>query len=135
MFQDAKILVVEDNHLFAEVVCAFVSDCGMRPIGPVAGLERGMIFAHNAPLDGAILDIDLHGQLSFPICTVLLQRGIPFCFLTGYSDLSRIPQQFRTVPVVPKPFEDDEMRWVIEGMLAGKLGNPLMREFATRLTL
>jgi DNA-binding response OmpR family regulator len=131
MFEGAKILVVEDNCLFAEVVCAFVADCGMRPIGPAARLERGMVFAHEAPLDGAILDIDLDGQRSFPICTALLRRGIPFCFLTGCSDLSRIPAQFRSMPVVSKPFEDNEMRCVIEAMLAGKLGSPPMHATST----
>ena len=131
MFKGAKILVVEDYYLFAEVVCDFVTDCGMRPIGPATVLEQAMVYARQAPLDGAILDIDLRGQLSFPVCSVLYQRGIPFLFLTGYTDLSLVPQQFRVVPLVSKPFGDEEMRSAITIMLRGKFGSPLMRATST----
>ena len=68
MFTDSKILVVEDNYLLAEVICDFVAECGMQPIGPATGLDRGLLYARAAPLDGAILDINLDGRLSFPIC-------------------------------------------------------------------
>jgi DNA-binding response OmpR family regulator len=127
MFTGSKILVVEDNYLLAEVICDFVAECGMQPIGPATGLDRGLLYARAAPLDGAILDINLDGHLSFPICHVLQQRGIPFCFLTAYSDLSLVPKQFRAVPLVSKPFEPDEMHTAIETMLRGELGGPLMR--------
>ena len=127
MFTGSQILVVEDNYLLAEVICDFVAECGMHPVGPATGLDCGLRYARVAPLDGAILDINLGGRLSFPICQVLQQRGIPFCFLTSYSDLSRVPKQFRAVPLVSKPFEPDEMRTAIETMLRGELGGPLMR--------
>ncbi len=104
-----------------------VYECGMVPIGPAAGLEAGLIYAREAPLDGAILDINLDNRLCFPICDLLVERGIPFAFLTGYSHLSMIPQAFRTVPLVSKPFDPDELRGVIEGMLAGRRDGPLVR--------
>lgn len=131
MFKGARILIVEDYYLFAKVVCDFVTDCGMRPIGPATKLDQAIVYARQAPLDGAILDIDLRGQLSFPVCSVLNQRGIPFLFLSGYSDLSLVPQQFRVAPLVSKPFEDDEMRSAIATMLSGKLGSPFTRAITT----
>ena len=123
----SRILVVEDNYLLAEVICDFVADCGMQPVGPAAGLDTGLVYAGEAPLDAAILDINLDGRLCFPICGLLAQRGIPFCFLTGYSHLSLIPQQFRRAPLISKPFEPDELRSVIDMMLAGHTTGPLMR--------
>jgi DNA-binding response OmpR family regulator len=126
VFTGSKILVVEDNYLLSEVVCEFVIECGMVPIGPAASLETGLIYAREAPLDGAVLDINLDNRLCFPICDLLIERGIPFAFLTGYSHLSMIPQAFRTVPLVSKPFDPDELRGVIEGMLAGRRDGPLV---------
>jgi len=127
MFAGSRILVVEDNYLLAEVICDFVIECGMQPVGPAAGLETGLVYARETSLDGAILDINLDGRLCFPICSVLAQRGIPFCFLTGYSHLAMVPQQFRGAPLVSKPFEPEEMRSVIEMMLSGQLTGPLLR--------
>ena len=127
MLTGSKILVVEDNYLLAQVICDFVAECGFEPIGPASGLDTGLVYAREASLEGAILDINLDGRFCFPICNVLVQRGIPFCFLTGYSHLSMIPQQFRGAPLVSKPFEPEEMRDVIEAMLSGQLTGPLLR--------
>ena len=71
MLRGSRILVVEDNYLLAEVICEFVADCGMQPVGPATGLDHGLVYARVAPLDGAILDINLDGRLSFPICHAL----------------------------------------------------------------
>jgi DNA-binding response OmpR family regulator len=123
----SKILVVEDNYLLAEVVSEFVIECGMVPVGPASGLEAGLMYAREAALDAAILDINLDNRLCFPICDLLAERGIPFAFLTGYSHLSMIPLRFRTAPLVSKPFDPDELRGVIEGMLIGRQDGPLVR--------
>src|SRR5579864_2991303 len=98
----SKILVVEDNYLLAEVVCDFVIECGMEPIGPASGLETGLVYAREAPIDGAVLDINLDGRFSFPICKVLEARGIPFAFLTGCSNLAMVPREYRHVPLIAK---------------------------------
>ncbi|MBS0518406.1 MAG: response regulator [Proteobacteria bacterium] len=127
VLEGAKILVVEDNYLMAEVVCEFVLECGMEPIGPASGLETGLVYAREAPLDGALLDINLDDRFCFPICAALMQRGIPFAFLTGYSHLSLIPQPYRDVPLVAKPFDPDELRGVIGRMLDGRRDGPLAR--------
>ncbi|SJZ54324.1 CheY chemotaxis protein or a CheY-like REC (receiver) domain [Enhydrobacter aerosaccus] len=127
MFEGSKILVVEDNYLLAEVVCEFVLDCGMEPIGPASGVETGLVYARQAPLDGALLDINLDDRFCFPICAMLAQRSIPFAFLTGYSHLSLIPQAYRHVPLVAKPFDPDELKGVIHNMLDGRRDGPLVR--------
>ncbi len=123
----SKILVVEDNYLLAEIVCDFITECGMEPVGPAAGLETGLVFARHSPIDGAILDINLDGRFCFPICDALREREIPFAFLTGYSNLALIPQLYRQAPLIAKPFEPGEMKGVIEGMLLGGLTGPLAR--------
>jgi DNA-binding response OmpR family regulator len=124
----SKILVVEDNYLLAEVVCDFVTECGMEPVGPASGLETGLVYARETPIDGAVLDINLDGRLSFPICEVLRDRGIPFAFLTGCSNLALVPPEFRHAPLIAKPFEPREMKSALEGMLAGEMGGgPLAR--------
>ncbi len=120
----SKILVVEDNYLLAEVVSNFVIDCGLEPVGPASRLETGLAYAREAPLDGAILDINLDGELCFPICAMLAERNIPFTFLTGYSELSIMPPAYRSVPVVAKPFDPEILRGVIEGMLTGRAEQP-----------
>lgn len=112
-----KILVAEDNILLGEVVCDFLRECGLEPIGPLATVDDARQVAGHDLLDGAVLDLKLGRHLCFPVCSVLDARRIPFIFLTGYGDLSMIPEELRTVPVICKPFESGEMKSALAAML------------------
>ena len=94
-----RILVVEDNYLTAKAVCDIVRDCGFSVAGAVARLESGLDFLAERDIDGAIVDINLDGTQSFPLCAELNRRKVPFCFLTGYAP-SIIPPAFRSAPLL-----------------------------------
>jgi DNA-binding response OmpR family regulator len=112
-----KILVAEDNFLLGEVVCEFLLECGLAPIGPIASVEKARKVALHHPLDGAVLDLKLGRNFCFPVCAVLDSRRIPFIFLTGFGDLSMIPAGLRSVPIICKPFESSEMKSALAAML------------------
>lgn len=112
-----RILVAEDNFLLGEVVCDFLRECGLEPIGPFTTVEEAREVAGHALLDGAVLDLKLGRNLCFPVCAILDSRRIPFIFLTGYGDLSMIPVELRSVPVICKPFESGEMKSALAMML------------------
>jgi|SRR6266436_2495569 len=112
-----RLLVVEDIFLIAESLSALLRDYGCDVIGPVAHLERGLDLAREGRLDGAILDVDLHGKLSFPIADALNQRAIPYFFVTGYSE-DIFPAKYQDMPHLGKPFK------------AADLEQMLLREFA-----
>ena len=112
-----KILVAEDNLLLGEVVCEFLRECGLAPVGPFATVEQAQAVARTAVLDGAVLDLKLGGHLCYPVCAALQARAIPFMFLTGYADLSMIPPGLKSTPIICKPFEASEMKAAIAAML------------------
>jgi len=35
-----KILVAEDKYLFAEIVCDFLRECHLEPVGPVSRADK-----------------------------------------------------------------------------------------------
>jgi DNA-binding response OmpR family regulator len=109
--------VAEDHYLLAETVCDFLHDCGLVPVGPVASAAEGCKLARGTALDGAVLDLRLTDGLSLPICQVLAARQVPFLFLTGSSNLSVIPIEFRGAPVICKPFDSDEMKAALNHIL------------------
>jgi CheY-like chemotaxis protein len=111
-----KVLVVEDVLLVAEVISDGLEDRGCEVVGPAARLERGLELARAAPLDGAVLDLNLAGRSSLPIAEVLEDRGIPFVFVTGYDPETSLPPEYNGVPRLAKPFQ---IRALVE--LAAKL--------------
>jgi CRP-like cAMP-binding protein len=59
-----------------------------------------------------VLDLNLRGDLSYPLALALEQRKIPFIFTTGYGS-SAIPARFADVRRLEKPFETDRVAEVL----------------------
>ncbi len=103
-----RILVVEDMLLLAEVLRDQLEDCGSTVVGPVSRLSEAMALAREERLDGAILDVNLGGQLSFPVASILRERDVPYVFLTGYDDAHLFPDEYRAAPRLGKPYRNRE---------------------------
>lgn len=92
--------------------------CGCTVAGPVGRLQQALDVAQHEALDGAVLDVNLAGELSFPVAAALDARNIPYVFLTGYDDDRDFPPEYRNSIRVSKPFRSSE----IAPMLAGYFG-------------
>lgn len=103
------MLVVEDNFFLAEHITAILEARGCTVVGPVGRLRDGLRLAAQEALDGAVLDINLHGDQSFPIADMLHERGIPFVFLTGYDDGEIVPIRLRESVRLGKPVLDSDL--------------------------
>lgn len=104
-----RILIVEDNFLLAETVAEVLEGAGARIVGPfvtmVEALER---LTELTAIDGAVLDIGLDGQDSYPLAEALQTTGIPFMFLTGVEQ-HHLPRQFARTPHMLKPFSEEKL--------------------------
>jgi CheY-like chemotaxis protein len=99
-----RVLIAEDVFLIADILDELLKEYGCDVIGPVAHLECGLDLARRTQLDGAILDVNLQGELCFPIAAALSERGIPYFFITGYCG-DFIPPKYQGIPRLPKPFD------------------------------
>ena len=95
---------MEDEYLLADELATELSDKGATVLGPVpsVGYALALLEAHSPPLDGAILDVNLGGETAFPVADVLIGRGVPLIFTTGY-DASALPERFAHIPRCEKP--------------------------------
>jgi len=123
LLEGLKVLVVEDNLLLAEVTKILLEDSGCQVVGPAGWLQRGLELARAEPLDGAVLDINLHGDLSFAIAEVLRARGVPFVFVTGYEDRGIVPLAYRSAPRLDKPVADERLIEVLVAAFTAKRVN------------
>ena len=114
-----KILVIEDNVLVADAICDLVRDCGCDVAGAVGHVDRGVQFLTHRTVDGAVVDINLHGSLSFSICDELQRRKVPFFFVTGHSGRAVIPPEFRTAQLLTKPIDARQFKSALAAFGAG----------------
>ncbi|WP_428970238.1 response regulator [Sphingomonas sp. Xoc002] len=98
-----RILVVEDEYMLADELQMELADADAIVLGPVSTVEEAIdLIASEAQIDGSILDVNLSGELVFPVADRLAERGVPFLFTTGY-DGSIIPARFADIDRCEKP--------------------------------
>ena len=101
-----RILVVEDDLMVGMLVDDVLKEAGCEVIGPMPRLAPALQAASEQRLDGALLDINLAGELVSAVADRLIERGVPFVFLTGYG-WHMLPERFHSRPLVTKPCRQD----------------------------
>ncbi len=80
-----------------------LADLGHELAAVASRIPEAIEIAQQGTFDFAILDVNLDGEPSYPIATILRDRNVPFIFSTGYGKLG-IGPEFAAVPLLTKPF-------------------------------
>jgi CRP-like cAMP-binding protein len=103
-----RVLILEDNFFTAKALSDAVREHGYDVAGVVGQVQGALDFLQRRDIDGAIVDINLRGHSSFPVCEELERMKVPFFFLSGY-DRSVIPLAFGGHRLLSKPVEYEEL--------------------------
>jgi DNA-binding response OmpR family regulator len=102
-----KIMIVEDEALIALDLAMAVEEKGAQVVGPFMALPAALAGLETETPDAAILDVDIRGNLVFPLADRLADKGIPFVFQTGRLDIAAL-DTYRTAVHV-KPVEPERV--------------------------
>jgi len=100
-----SVLIVEDDIMLGLAIGLCVEEAGYAVAAVAPSVEAALAALGRQTIDAALLDINLHGELVFPVANALAERGVPFVFVTAQSP-DTIPETHRGRPVVPKPYYD-----------------------------
>ena len=116
-FQGLRVLLVEDDVMICLLFEDMLQEFGCEIVGPACDLERATDLAQGeASIDVAVLDVNLGGQVVFPVAEILAKRGVPILFATGLG-ADGLPEAWRGYQTVQKPMGMQEF--------AASLGNTL----------
>ena len=110
----ARILVVDDEPLFAMLTGEWVADL---PVGPAHGLKAALDLVTTSDIDGAIIDVSLGRESGYPLAEELAARAIPFAFATGHR-AAALERGHAAVAVLIKPFGLAPFQAVVEAIVS-----------------
>lgn len=104
-----RVLIVEDEVFVALDLQARIEDAGGIVVGPVTTLHDALLIATHADVDVAIMDVELHGEISFPAADILVGKGTPFLWHSGFAGAERFARDYPDAPVIEKPSEPEKV--------------------------
>jgi CheY-like chemotaxis protein len=101
-----RVLVVEDEPMIRLLLDEMLSDLGYTMAAEAGRLDEALAVAKQGEFDVAILDVNLDGEPVTPVVDVLIERGVPFVFVSGYARRG-IPEGHSRAPLLQKPFQSE----------------------------
>lgn len=112
-----RVLVAEDEYFIADEIMEALERLGAEVVGPVSRVSEALAVAEQTDLDGAILDVNLAGEMIWPVVEALTCRGVPIVLATGY-DAGGIPPAHAHLPRCEKPAEARAIAAALAGSMA-----------------
>ena len=117
--QGLRILVAEDEALILMEIEDMLQDMGCEIVGPVSTVDAALAAIRQNDLDGALLDMSLHGERITPAVEELGARGVRFVLCTGYGREAGDEAVLRDAPRLTKPFTLDGLRTALTDAFSG----------------
>ncbi len=114
-----RVLVVEDEFLVALDLETELEDSGAKvtcasTLGQATGAAKAGTF------DAVVLDLNLHGEVSYPLADYLAANAVPFVFHTGQGEQSVLAKRYPGVAVCNKPCEGRVLLRTLESAIVDR---------------
>lgn len=118
------IAIVDDEPSVRKALGRLIRSTGFEAIGYASGTEFLASLPARCP-DCVVLDIHMPGMTGFEVQAQLQTHhsALPLIFITAYDDPDgeRRSRETGTVPLLRKPFTDEQLLSAIQAALSGRL--------------
>jgi DNA-binding NtrC family response regulator len=118
-----RVMVVEDEALIAMALEDMLEQLGCQIVEMVGRVSAAREAVDDLTLDCAILDVNVAGEMIYPLAEQLTERGVPFLLVTGYAR-SNLEPSLRSRPVLQKPFHLTMLNDALVDLIGAKRKSP-----------
>jgi len=108
-----RVFVVEDELMIRMLLDGMLSELGHTVTAEAGAIDEALTLARQADFDVAVLDVNLNNQPITPVVEVLVERGLPFIFASGYGQRG-VPEAYQASPTLQKPFQAEALARAID---------------------
>ena len=93
-----------------------LTELGAAVVGPASRVRQALQLLQEQTVHAAVLDLNIAGELVYPVAEALETKGLPYIFATGYG-VSGLAEPYRSRTVLQKPFSRRELLRAIREVL------------------
>ena len=109
-----RVLVVEDDGLQALALEDMLEEMGCQVAASFGNVAKALAWLEaGGQVDAALLDVNIDGEHTYAVADLLLARRAPFCFTSGYGQVSE--RRFATTPMLGKPLNRQNLLATLRG--------------------
>nr|WP_315835048.1 response regulator [Bradyrhizobium prioritasuperba] len=131
-FTGSNVLLVEDEVIVAMTMNDILTDLGYSVQGPLGRLSDAFASALEHRPDVAILDVNLNGEMIYPLAEFLIEKNVPVLLVTGYG-ADGIDRRFAKLPLLQKPLDRHILERMFPAIAASDITRPSHRSKAYRV--
>ncbi len=114
-----KFLVVEDETIISLLMEDMLTDLGCDSVSLASSVKDALAQIDRASPDGAVLDVNLGGEMVYPVAERLSAECVPFIFTTGFGR-GGIKFEWAKSPIVQKPFNIEALASALKTVLQNR---------------
>lgn len=116
LFRGLNVMVVEDEAIVSFMIEDMLLDRGCDAVWHASNVSEALSLLGSRKPHLAILDVNLGGELVFPVAEKLESAKIPFVFATGYGR-NGILQDWARHPIIHKPYDGNALAQALAALL------------------
>ena len=114
-----RVFIVEDEPLLVMDLEDMLTGLGHHVTAIATRIDKALQLAGNGDFNLAFLDINISRSNTFQVAAILLKRGIPFIFTTGYGADGLI-DGYRSAHLLTKPIGVGDLENMIAKALSAE---------------
>lgn len=119
LFRGLNVMVVEDEAIVSFMIEDMLLDHGCAAVWHASNVREALTMLGARRPDMAVLDVNLGGELVFPVAQKLEEAQIPFVFATGYGR-NGILRDWAHRPIIHKPYDGNTLARALSALLPTK---------------
>lgn len=116
VLKGARVLVVEDEFMVAALLGDTLNALGCEVVGPAAEVGEALALLEREAIDAAVLDVNIGGEMVFPVADALAARELPFVFATAYG-VAGVADRHKSRAVLDKPYHQRALEHALRSAL------------------